>query len=164
MQNMQLFQKKREQGATVVEFALVVVPLLIIVFGIVEFGIIFMQIHLVENAAREGVRRGVVADTYTCFSETPTGDCPDNVNVNRYAAVKKTIVDYLAALYNQNDLTVQIDRDPDTPNSQSAQLTVHIRAPNFMPKILSALIPLDSLKLDKIEYTATGEYENPEEP
>lgn len=42
------------------EFALVVVPLLMIVFGIINFGIYFAQSLALNNAAREGARFGAV--------------------------------------------------------------------------------------------------------
>ncbi|GAA1061565.1 TadE/TadG family type IV pilus assembly protein [Agromyces bracchium] len=45
-----------EQGASAVEFALVVLPLVLILLGIIEFGYIFNQQLTVTNAAREGSR------------------------------------------------------------------------------------------------------------
>jgi Flp pilus assembly protein TadG len=50
--------KKRnsEKGAAVVEFALLALLLLVFVFGIIEFGFIWMQSHYIANAAREGAR------------------------------------------------------------------------------------------------------------
>jgi Flp pilus assembly protein TadG len=51
-----------DSGASAVEFALVVPLLLLIVFGIINFGIIFSQQLTINNAVREGARRAVVAD------------------------------------------------------------------------------------------------------
>ncbi|NIR48766.1 pilus assembly protein, partial [candidate division KSB1 bacterium] len=51
-------RKAKERGATVVEFAVLAALFLIIVFGLLEFGIIFFQKHYVAGAAREGVRLG----------------------------------------------------------------------------------------------------------
>ena len=45
-----------ERGAAAVEFALIVIPLLILLLGIIEFGYIFNQQLTVTNAAREGAR------------------------------------------------------------------------------------------------------------
>lgn len=56
--------RAEDRGAAAVEFALVVVPLLVIVFGIVNFGVIFSQQSTLNNAVREGARRAVVNDPY----------------------------------------------------------------------------------------------------
>lgn len=49
-----------EQGAQLVEFALVLPLLLLVVLGIAEFGFIFMRYEVVTNAAREGARIAVL--------------------------------------------------------------------------------------------------------
>jgi Flp pilus assembly protein TadG len=51
-----------DSGASAVEFALVVPILLLLVFGIVNFGILFSQQITLNNGVREGARRAVVAD------------------------------------------------------------------------------------------------------
>jgi Flp pilus assembly protein TadG len=48
--------KHNEDGAAAVEMALVLPILLLLVFGIVEFGFIFNRYISVTHAAREGVR------------------------------------------------------------------------------------------------------------
>ena len=50
--------KNSEKGAAVVEFALLSLLLLVFVFGIIEFGFIWLQSHYIANAAREGARVG----------------------------------------------------------------------------------------------------------
>ncbi|WP_448002640.1 TadE/TadG family type IV pilus assembly protein [Agromyces bauzanensis] len=45
-----------ERGAAAVEFALVLVPLIVLLLGIIEFGYIFNQQLTVTNSAREGAR------------------------------------------------------------------------------------------------------------
>lgn len=44
------------RGAAAVEFAVLFLLLMIILFGIIEFGFIWMQSHYIANAAREGAR------------------------------------------------------------------------------------------------------------
>ena len=45
------------------EFALVLPVLMMIIFGIIEFGFIFYDKAIVTNASREGARRGIVYRT-----------------------------------------------------------------------------------------------------
>ena len=49
-----------EQGAAAVEFAIICVLLLIIVFGAIEFGIAFSKVNVYTGAAREGARYAAV--------------------------------------------------------------------------------------------------------
>jgi Flp pilus assembly protein TadG len=50
-----------DQGASAVEFALVVPILIVLVFGIIDFGVIFAQQLSLNNAVRQGARSAVVA-------------------------------------------------------------------------------------------------------
>ena len=63
--------QRREDGASAVEFALVVPLLLMLFFGIISFGIILAQNMALNNGAREGARYGVV-DGKTCAQITAT--------------------------------------------------------------------------------------------
>ena len=49
-----------EDGAELVEFALVLPLLLLVLFGIVDFGLLFQRFQVVSNAAREGARVAVL--------------------------------------------------------------------------------------------------------
>ena len=48
--------EQNEKGAAVVEFAVLLILLLSIVFSIAEYGFIWLQAHYVESSAREGAR------------------------------------------------------------------------------------------------------------
>jgi Flp pilus assembly protein TadG len=50
----------REDGASAVEFALIVPLLVIFVFGIIEFGIAFLQVQSIRTGVREGGRAAAV--------------------------------------------------------------------------------------------------------
>jgi Flp pilus assembly protein TadG len=51
---------KNEQGAALLEFAIVLPLLLVILFGIIEFGILLYDRAMLTNASREGARAGIV--------------------------------------------------------------------------------------------------------
>lgn len=51
---------RRERGAATVEFAVIAVVLFLLVFGIIEFGILLFDKHILTNASREGARAGIV--------------------------------------------------------------------------------------------------------
>ena len=51
---------RSEEGAQLVEFALVLPLLLLVMLGIAEFGFMFQRYEVVTNAAREGARLAVL--------------------------------------------------------------------------------------------------------
>jgi Flp pilus assembly protein TadG len=51
---------KTEHGAELVEFALTFPLLLLVVMGIIDFGLLFQQYEVLTNAAREGARVSVL--------------------------------------------------------------------------------------------------------
>jgi len=81
---------RSESGASAVEFALLLPVLMMILFGIIEFGFALYQQAILTNASREGARLGIVQsipaittaqinaaiDTYL----NPTGINPANVS------------------------------------------------------------------------------------
>ena len=52
----------QERGAELIEMALVLPLLLLIVGGIIDFGLLFREFNVVTNAAREGARAGVLPE------------------------------------------------------------------------------------------------------
>lgn len=53
-------RKLHERGAVAAEFALLLPVFLLILFGIIEFGMLMYGREVVTNAAREGARAGIV--------------------------------------------------------------------------------------------------------
>jgi Flp pilus assembly protein TadG len=52
-----------QKGTSAVEFALVLPILIIITFGIIEFGMLIYNQQVLTNASREGARAGIVASS-----------------------------------------------------------------------------------------------------
>jgi Flp pilus assembly protein TadG len=55
------FQRKRENGQTMAEFTLVLPVLAILLFGVIQFGIVFNNYLAVTDAVRAGARQAAVA-------------------------------------------------------------------------------------------------------
>jgi Flp pilus assembly protein TadG len=51
---------KNQNGATVVEFAIVLPLLLVFIFGIIEFSLLLYNKAMITNTSREGARAGIV--------------------------------------------------------------------------------------------------------
>ena len=85
---------RREDGAAAVEFAIVVGVLAMLVFGVVEFGLVFWQVQNLRSATREAARvaavrgsttqistamvaaaAGSLPSGYTGFTVSPAGGC-----------------------------------------------------------------------------------------
>lgn len=80
-----------QRGASAVEFALVLPLLILIVYGIVEFGLILYNQQVITNASREGARAGIVGpnprlpyDGVSCACANPP--CSIECVVKDYAA------------------------------------------------------------------------------
>jgi hypothetical protein len=50
----------QEKGQDLIEYALVLPLLLLVMLGIMEFGILFWNYNTIANAAREGARAGII--------------------------------------------------------------------------------------------------------
>jgi Flp pilus assembly protein TadG len=53
-------RQSNERGVAATEFALILPVLLLILFGIIEFGMLMYSRTLITNASREGARAGIV--------------------------------------------------------------------------------------------------------
>lgn len=51
---------KNHNGAAAVEFAIILPLLILVLFGIIEFGLLLFNQQIITNAAREGARAGIV--------------------------------------------------------------------------------------------------------
>ena len=65
-------RRVRRSGAAAVETALVILPFLMFVFGIFEYGRMLMAWNVLNNAAREGCRYALVNNTATSINADVT--------------------------------------------------------------------------------------------
>ena len=69
--------RKREEGASAVEFAIILPVLLLLLCGIIDFGVLFYDKQLIANASRVGARAGI-ARTSATISSIVTSYCTTN--------------------------------------------------------------------------------------
>jgi len=72
---------RREDGAVAVEFIIIAPILVIVLFAIIEFGIVWSQLENYVSAAREGARYAAVR----CQPDSATG-CTNTLIANRVTA------------------------------------------------------------------------------
>jgi Flp pilus assembly protein TadG len=93
-----ILYSQRQNGATLVEFAIILPVFIIVIFGIIEFSLLLYNKGIITHAAREGARAGVVYNF---------GTDPD---VNNRISVSDIIDE--VNIYIQNNL---ISFNPSTP-------------------------------------------------
>lgn len=52
---------RNQRGVAALEFAIILPLLILLLFGIIEFGLLIYNQHIITNASREGARSGIVA-------------------------------------------------------------------------------------------------------
>jgi Flp pilus assembly protein TadG len=85
--------KTNESGASAVEFAIVLPLLVLIVFGIIEFGTLLYDKAMITNASREGARAAIVfsnRDLSKDELETPVTDVVTNYCRNYLISYRPT--------------------------------------------------------------------------
>ncbi|TMK32482.1 MAG: pilus assembly protein [Actinobacteria bacterium] len=95
----------REQGQTMTEFAIVLPILVVLLFGIIQFGIAFNNYVTVTDAARAGARMAAVSRN----SSDPVGACTNQVRSSASDLDQsKLIVSCSSAWTAGSDVTVDV--------------------------------------------------------
>ncbi|MFO0794283.1 MAG: TadE family protein [Candidatus Brocadiaceae bacterium] len=100
-------------GGAAVEFAIIVPFLFMVMFGIIEFGLILYDQQIITNASREGARLGIVVrDTGSRVSDSEINSCVNNYCANNLitfgAGSTPTITITRTGTTFGNDLTVRV--------------------------------------------------------
>jgi len=82
---------RSERSQSLVEFALVVPMLLILVFGVIDFGMGLRSYLSVASATREGARFAVVGIPPGAFTSGGTGDCNGTTSTTTIGKVCETL-------------------------------------------------------------------------
>jgi Flp pilus assembly protein TadG len=104
-------QKKAARGATLVEFALVLVVFLMLLLGIIDFGRYFFIQHTLQFATREGTRLALVGGILTGPQGNP---------LSRAASIVKEIQDNASLAVDPTQMTISIYQITATYTDPSA--------------------------------------------
>lgn len=107
----ELWQRKDGQG--LVEFAIAAPILLLLIIGLMEFGLILYDQHVITNASREGARYGIVARS------------PRHTVDSITAVVEAYCADHLITFGSGTPVT-SVDPDPTTGSVFGDNLTVEV--------------------------------------
>lgn len=165
---------KKQLGMTTVEFSVIAALLLVILFGIIEYALIFVQEHYVANAAREAVRVGVRANNYNYYKGVQLPNAGTVTTIyDRETVIKDTAADYLNVLYNAaavragtSVLTEDVDGILATDRDRVLIVTVSVDNlfTYFTPQLLKLLGSGGDINgPDIIEFSARMELEDPTE-
>lgn len=111
----------RECGGAMAEFAIILLPLIILLFAIVEFGLIMYDKAVITNASREGAR---LASLYYPDPSDPARRIPDaevETAVMNYAATN--LITFGGDTLEASDIEVQ--REQDANGRWVARVTVN---------------------------------------
>jgi Flp pilus assembly protein TadG len=118
-----------QKGVAAVEFALILLPLVLLIFGAIEFTTALYDKAVITNASREGARAGIVYDD------------PRRSNSDIVDAVSRYCSDNMISLGGNSDISTQIIRGGDTAGDP---LTVRVTYTyNFLvlPNFITSLAP-----------------------
>ncbi|MBE0504628.1 MAG: pilus assembly protein [Desulfuromonadales bacterium] len=144
--------RHNENGAAVIEFAILLFLLMPLLFGIIDFGFIWAQSHYLSQATREGARAGARIATYDSGVVTNPGDV--------VLAVKESVETSLFQFYSKPGQLAGIINKIDTPElvtvgSQKAlKVSVTINSDKIWTPVLwqfLSLIPSSDKKYSKFE-------------
>lgn len=118
-------RESRQRGAAIVEFAILIVLLIIFLFSIFEFGFLWLNSHYIANSAREGAR--VAAKVTSSEDDRRTAA---ETAVNQYLAENRLFSDnlsdsgFMTTSYQDGSLTVTVDGDDITVPLSEVTVTV----------------------------------------
>lgn len=150
LKSMFRMKKRNEEGQGTVEFALILPILLIVIFGIVDFGWLFFNITTISNITRSSARKAIVS-LHEYAEVTPEGEPVTNsitkeveFNETKFKdELTKKIKNGLPAyLKNSNanlTVTVKEENTASTIKNKMIKVTVEAKIPLFTP-VLSSIV------------------------
>jgi len=103
-----------EKGSAAVEFAVVLPLLLMVLFGIIEFGLLIYNKAMITNASREAARAGVVFD-----SDPATGSL-DRLNATELANIVNGYCQSYLITFSSTPQAPQTTTTPGNPETMAS--------------------------------------------
>lgn len=128
-----------ESGAAAIEFAILLLLLLVLLFGIIEFGFLWTQSHYVAQASREGARAGARVAAVEDGELTNAGEIQTVVD-----ATVTTSLDQLSFYAGKVDELATIDTPQlvTVEGVPSLQVRVTVHSAEVWPPVLWGLLSL----------------------
>lgn len=133
-------RQRRDDGASAVEFALVLLLLMLLLTGIIQFGWTFFQYLQVEHAAREGARWASL--------RTDGGSVSQAGTTRHYASEAAPSLD---PRLTDAQIAISVDgenRDTAVAGDESVMVTVTYESPVLMPFISNLIGGGDTIPLN----------------
>jgi Flp pilus assembly protein TadG len=148
------------RGQSLVEFALVMMPLFVILLGIIQFGFIFNAYVTITNASREGARLGTVYVYQPSLSKAQNDLARNNsiktTLLGSMNLLNKTAPNFTTGMtwtqsglvFTNGDLTVTYSNPagvPETDTRVGQQITVHaLYHQDLIIPLIAQLLPRDA--------------------
>lgn len=135
--------RKNERGAAVVEFAILATLLIIFLFGIFEFGFLWISSFYVSNSAREGARVAAKIGGSEATDESARNNMATDA-VKKYLSENFIFVEHIddsgfvSTTYNTGSVSVTVDSD--TITTPMAEVTVTVDTAVVWEPILFPII------------------------
>jgi Flp pilus assembly protein TadG len=126
------------RGISSVELAIILPVFLLLVFGIIQFGIGWWVSQVITNGAREGARYAVVV------RDPPTPDYDINKVQPDPASVEEIVRNYIGSLPNNNQATVEVFYDDGASTFDTCTRGCEVKVLVTIPirNVIPALFPM----------------------
>jgi Flp pilus assembly protein TadG len=118
-----------QKGVAAVEFALILIPLVVLIFGAIEFTTALYDKAVITNASREGARAGIVYDD------------PRRSNSDIIDAVSSYCSDNMISLGGDSAISTQIIRGGDQAGDPLTVRVTYTYTFLVLPNFITSLAP-----------------------
>lgn len=141
---------KNQDGAAAVEFAIVLLLLIPLLAGIIEFGLLFYNSQVIINASREGARTGIIHEDNVAIAEL-------NIISTVNAYCRERLITFGTPI---SDLPVEINDGSGIDPTYQADLKVYVEYDYtyLMPSIFGfdSTKKISAQTVMKMEQTPSG--------
>ena len=112
-------RRRREGGQSLVEFSLILAPLLFILLGIIQFGFIFNSVVTLSTAAREGARDGSVYVYDRIISKQANDTARNNKAKTTLLVSMNNLTKRRITVWEHPDIVLNVDIDEEFLSQRS---------------------------------------------